>query len=298
MKWLVKFIACGALLLFFSSGAQAAIVVNDFGAGDWKSWDTRDTSGTRLLGTNDSHPGWPAGVYSPANDPLIEKQIMFMGEGQTVADAAGGTPDPSPAGSLGGLGYVRLDGTSSNSGKSDISYIPGVSIGDTSALLDNGFNVDYRYYTDSNTTSRTPGLNIGMLNGASQEYTFNHVQVPYTADDWNTEAVDNTSSLFYLYGPGAPGGTLGQPLAAWALDPTWGPVVFGDPTMSIYRVGFNIGSSQRNALIYMDWVSTSLIAGGQVNDFQAVPEPSSIVLAGFGAIAALCVARRRKRVSK
>jgi hypothetical protein len=293
MKRLSLISTGAALCLLLSNAATADVIVNGFGAGNWKSWDTRDISGTRLLGTSDSHPGWPGGSYSAANDPLIEKQIKFMGEGLTVQDAAGGTPDPSPTGSLNGLGYVRLDGTSGNSGKSDISYITGSPIASPTALLAGNFYADYRYYTDSNPTSRTPGLNIGMINGASQEYTFNHVQLPYVADSWNTEVVDNTASLFSLFGPGAPGGAVSQPLAAWASDSTWGPIIFGDASNVIYRVGFNIGSSQRNALIYMDWMSTSLM-GGQVNDFQNVPEPGTFVLAGIGAIAVVGLVRRKR----
>jgi MYXO-CTERM domain-containing protein len=136
-----------------------------------------------------------------------------------------------------------------------------------------------------------------MLNGSGLEYIFNHVQVPYSADSWNTEYVDNATDLFSLYGSGAPGGGISKTLLDWSTDPTWGSVIFGDTTNAIMRVGFNIGSSQRNGLAYMDWMSTSLM-GGELNDFQAeavVPEPASVAIWSLLGVGALVAHRRSRR---
>src|SRR6187397_675437 len=85
-----------------ASAAAVAAPVNGLSVGGWESGDTRPAAG---------------GV---ANAAQIAAQIKFLGEGQVVADAAGGTPAASPTGSLNGAGYVRLDGTDGNNGKSDI----------------------------------------------------------------------------------------------------------------------------------------------------------------------------------
>src|SRR4051812_15896767 len=121
------------------TSTASTLVVNGFGAGGWYSWDTRNTSGAQLVGTNDTHPFGPTyfGVpASAASDTAIEKQIIFMGEGQTVNTENGNPPPaPSPTGSLNSLGYVRLEGTSSNSGKSDISYVNTGGIAPSNDLL-------------------------------------------------------------------------------------------------------------------------------------------------------------------
>src|ERR1022692_3657677 len=146
-----------ALLGITSSSSAATQVVNGFGVGGWYSWDTRNISGTQLVGTNDTSPAWP-GPHTTADDTAIGQQIIFMGEGQTVNDSAGGTPPASPTGSLNGLGDVRLDGTGSNSGKSDLSYVSTTGIAAATALTDAGFGLSYRYYIQPHTAFRTLGL--------------------------------------------------------------------------------------------------------------------------------------------
>jgi hypothetical protein len=278
-----------------ASTSQGAIqVVNSFGDNGWYSWDTRNTAGTRQVGSTSTSPLWTGlgGPPSPAADVVIAQQIKFLGEG-VVAPAVGGALPASPATSLNGLGYVRLDGTSNGNGKSDISYVSGSAIAAASALADPSFTATYRYFTDGALSNRTPGLNIAMFNNAnpgslgdpSAVLTFNHVQSPYTANAWNTESVSN-SSLFSLYGSGAPGGATSMSLADWFADATWGQTL---ANYSIYRVGFNIGSGQTNGIAYLDWLETSLLNGGDTIDFQAVPEPASMIVwslmaTGVGAV--------------
>lgn len=277
--------AIGTLLLAAAVvPAQAATVyVNGLGVGDWESGDTRPAVG---------------GVATPAQ---IDAQIKFLGEGIVAQDAAGGSPDASPTGSLNGLGAVRLDGTSGNSGKSDIGLYNANGFAAASALLASDFELAYRAFSDPNTTLRTVGLGLAVSNGLSNcgstgtsacYYTFSHIDSrinPGNPSTWLEDTVGATTGLFRLYGDsslGTPNGSVEKTLADWAADQTWG-FVFSDP-YEFVRLNFNVGSSGRNGLVYVDWVESNLVNGGDRIDFvssdfvAAVPEPGSLALLGLG----------------
>ncbi len=292
------------LTLLAATSFSATEVVSQFGQNGWYSWDTRNASSTTLNGTNDTSPsinstllGRSVGSASSADDTAIGQQIVFMQEGQTtndVGDAAGNPPPAGPSGSLNGLGYVRLDGTGNNNGKSDISYVNTSGFAAATALTDPSFNVNYRYYNQAQPTSRTVGLNIALTNNAeSNLYIFAYVD-PAAGLGWNTSSADSSTSLFSLFVAGM-GNVGSKTLDDWANDPTYGSAIFGG-SENVFRIGFNIGSGQRDNLQYLDWMSTSLLNGGDTIDFQAVPEPSTW-LAGIltiGAVGRLAVRRRRK----
>jgi hypothetical protein len=298
------------LALGYNVSANAATeVVAGFGQNGWYSWDTRNTSGTTLNGTNDTSPdinstllGRSVGSASTANDTAIGANIIFMDEGIVAndnGDAAGNPPPASPLGSLNGLGYVRLDGTGSNSGKSDISYVDANGFASASALLNPNFNVTYRYYIQPQNTFRTLGLNIALTDAAKDNLYIFAYSDPAAANGWNTSAADNSTSLFTLFanGSSAAGGTA-KTLSDWAADSTFGPQIFAG-TESVFRLGFNLGSGQRDNLQYLDWMSTSLLNNGDLIDFQvlqAVPEPATWLAALLAAGGVLGM-RFRRRIS-
>ena len=291
------------VLAFAPAATQAAtLVVNGFGVNGWKSWDTRDTSGARLGGLTLSHPGLLTGTntgtpvtYSTASDVQIAKQIVFMGEGNLVPDAASlsGTATTGPSGSLNGLGYVRLDGTTASSGKSDFSFRDSDGFAAATALADPGFTTQYRYYPALNPSSQKLNLNFDILGTNGNVYTLSHTALTVADDTWNEESVNGSTSLFLLYLPdGSNTGSM-LSLADLAGDASWSPILFGAGA-EITRVGLNLGRAQKNNLTYVDWVETSVLNGGERIDFQAVPEPGTLTLL-LAAAAVGAVWRRRRR---
>ena len=275
------------------NAVSAPVSINALGVGGWASGDTRPAAG------------------GAANAAQIAAQIKFLGEGQVVTDAAGATPDASPTGSLNNAGFVRLDGTSANAGKSDIGYYNANGLAAAGALLGTGFSATYRAYTDPNPTIRTVGFGIALSNGLSNcgvagtaacYYTFSHIDLDTAGNPsaWLSETVGAGLGLFSLFGSGAPGGAgPSKTLLDWSVDSTWSFLFDSASDYDVVRMNFNVGSFQRNALVYVDWVQSSLLNGGDVVDFvssdfvAAVPEPGSLALVGL-ALAGLGIARRRR----
>lgn len=294
-----------AVFLVPSPTTAAVVEVATFGDQGWKSDDTRDIAGTDLVGINNTHAGDPAVTPSAADDAAIANQIKFV---------------TAPAGSI-LYGAVKIDGTSSNSGKSNISTIsPVTGFGAASDLLGAGFFANYSWYNEPNPTSRTLGFKLGIQSavwgtgaGQSQE-TFTatrsgesiwdlvlvHVpttNVPLTWQNASLDATTGTWNLFRQAGNAffqpAPDATA-KTLLAWSLDPDYGDDLFGAGA-KVTSVQFGLGSSQRQAFGYVDYLQTNLLNGGDLINF--VPEPSSLFLGVLGALAVSCSLARRRRVA-
>jgi hypothetical protein len=88
--------------------AQASVaVVDSFGDFGWRSDDTRDAAGHNLVGVNNTNAPVTGQAPTTADDAAIASQIQFVS---------------GPAGSTYG-GAVSINGTSSNSGKSNFSIV-------------------------------------------------------------------------------------------------------------------------------------------------------------------------------
>jgi hypothetical protein len=217
--------------------------------------DTRTAAGVTLNGEVSSYqpyfsyPGAP--LPSATDDSLIALQIKF---GNFYA------------GSDNNNGVLQLDGTTANSGKSSVKFYTGGEIAAGSALAT--FNSTFRWYMEPYTTTRTPALSLVVVGSNSLVYSLAFVGSGAVANDWNTFSVDATTSNWFIYGNGAPGGTVGKTLSAWLEDTTYGAILSGG---SIVAQGFNIGSSQRFCRIGIDWLESSILNNGNRIDFTTPP---------------------------
>lgn len=208
-------------------------------------------------------------------DPSL--QLVFIGEGEVVprypASASPAAP-AAPAGTTNGAGALRFDATDENAGKADFGF-DGFAL-PSSGLL--ALTAEYRYWTEPVPTSRTPGIGHSVFSptancGASGPgsgsnacyYTFSFTDTPgYATSTWNTVSINAaTGSVFRLFGPGSP--ATSQTMAQWQTDPTWGPLF--SPPYEIVRANINLGSFQRNALVYVDYLESSVLGPGRI-EFQ------------------------------
>jgi hypothetical protein len=277
-------IASMAAAVVAGSAVAATVNVNALGASSgWYSDDTRNTAGTVLNGTVSSYQPYFGGFVpsSTANDAAIAQQIYFTDSGSATS---------------GGAGVMVLDGTTSNSGKSSVKYYaaagtPG-GLGTGAGL--SSFTSTYRWFMDNYTTSRTPALSLMVQGSNALVYSLAYVGAGAQAQSWNTFSVDantaasGTASGWFLYSNGAPGGNVAKSLNEWLSDATYGSILSGG---TVLAQGFNIGSSQRNARVGIDWLESSLINGGDRVDFGVIPAPGAVALLG---VAGLVGSRRRR----
>jgi hypothetical protein len=284
------------------SAGASTVTVGAFGDQGWRSDDTRDAAGTNLVGITSTNAPKPGQTPTAGDDTAIAQQIQFVN---------------GPAGSTYG-GAVSIDGTSGNSGKSNISVINTGTGFDAGSNLLTTFNATYEWYGQPNPTSRTLGFKLGIQSanwgaGAGQSqngFTAQRsgesawdlvlVHVPATSDNaWSTVSVDHDSGTWNLFRQAgsafypAPD-TTAKTLDAWALDSTFGDALFGDGA-KVTSIQFGLGSSQRQSIAYVDYLQTNLLNGGDVINYVAVPEPTGIALLGLGA-GALLLRRRRRTV--
>ena len=290
------------------SANAAVVVVDSFGDSGWRSDDTRDSTGVNLVGINNTNAGKPGQVPTAGDDAAIAAQIKFI---------------DGPAGSTYG-GAVSIDGTATGSGKSNFSVIDtSTGFAPASDLLTPGFSANYQFYKQHTGGGSTLAFKLGIQStawgtgiGQSQNgftaarsgesaWDLVLVHVPFVAvpdnNTWRNVSLDHDSgdwTLFRQAGNGnlsaPPANPFAQSLDLWAQDATWGPLLFGAGA-KVTSVQFGLGSSQPVALGLVDYLQTSLLNGGDVIDFAAVPEPTSIVLLGMAGSMGLAAARRRAR---
>jgi hypothetical protein len=194
--------------------------------------------------------------------------FYFNNNGTAADDAAIGQQikfSRRYTGSYNDGGVMELEGTTANTGKSSAKYFNPAGIAPCSAL--SSFTATFRWYCDPYTTVRTPGLSTIFTGTNGLPYTLVFVGTG-SAAGWNTFTATASSNAWSLYGSGAPGGAVVQTLSQWLSDPTYGSIISGG---IITAQGFNLGSSQRNCRVGIDWLESSILNGGARIDFAAPP---------------------------
>ncbi len=263
-------------LLFVGITVQAAeIRVGAFGDNGWYSSETKDSSGTVLIGKNYTHNGSISGTT--ANDIAIAKQITFVDNGYSPSPT--GTPSTLTGSNNGAL---QLYATNNNYGKAHLSRYNAEGFGSTTDLLGTSFFANYRQFTIKDPTTRTPALSISVVGSDKNSYSLAYVAPAHagTSGVWTDSAINYVSGDFKLYGPSGSG--ISKTLSAWASDSVYNSILFGDGA-KVTQFGFNLGTYSRNAYTYIDYVESNVIDDGIRNDFgipAAVPEPATLL--GFG----------------
>ena len=186
---------------------------------------------------------------------------------------------------------MLVDGTSSNSGKSNFSVIDTTTGFAAASVLPTTFEAEYQWYGQPNPTTRTLGFKIGVqsTDWAASQSSFTAtrsgesawdlvlVHVPAASDNaWSTVNVDATTGTWFLYPtklvnpylPAPPGrhNRSRQASGQSGRCMTWGPKLFGAGA-KVSSLQFGLGSSQRHSIAYVDYLQTNILNGGDLIDF-------------------------------
>ncbi|MET0261393.1 MAG: hypothetical protein ABW223_00745, partial [Rariglobus sp.] len=267
------FLACSAMAV--PAGTTA---VTGFGSEGWNADDVRDSTGASIK-NNTTHAPGSAGTL---NESAVASQIDWK----------------NTIGSLGNLGGVTLTGTSTGNGKSTLSAVDASSgLASSATALGAGFSAVYRWQnTDTvpsgisfkigiQSTQWAASQGVNYTAGRSGESSWDLLLVFDPAQPGNspgntvtngafvTSVVDRTTSKFFLYGQAdnafyasVPGSSEAKTLAEWAVDPTWGPLLFGDGA-KITNTQFGIGSGNASASGVLDHATVSYLNSGARIDF-------------------------------
>ncbi|CAM2805586.1 beta strand repeat-containing protein [Rariglobus hedericola] len=274
------FWVCPVLILGAVSTSHAVpagtSAVTGFNSGGWNADDVRDSLGAGIVNATTHAPGSATVVDGAA----VDSQIFWR----------------DTNGSLGNLGGVSLTGTPTGSGKSTISVMNATSgLADAATALGAGFSAVYRWQ-NTDTTAAGISFKIGIQStawGTSQagytatrsgESAWDLLLVHDPAQPGNTpgnttvngafvtSVVNTTTSKFFLYGQAGntnltpPEGSVAKTLAEWALDPVWGPLLFGDGA-KVTNTQFGFGSGNAAASGVLDYATVSYLNSGARIDF-------------------------------
>ncbi len=268
-----------ATLAMVQGASAATIEVGALGDNGWVSTDTR------INGVNATTPG------------DIAQRIDF-------ADVAG-------------VGAVQLLSPTS----SDKATIARVDTTNGFGALDSLFTAEYRWYKDSPVGAAAPALKIGLQTSeyggsasariGEQDWDKVLIYEPYDNPDagttpvgtWVTQTIDADNGTWWMFSRESTTatGVINAPhnsltLNEWFADGTWGNILLDS---KIVQVQLGVGSGNPDMVGYVDYLETSVLDGGMRNDFIApaavVPEPSSFVLLGIGALGLAGLGWRRRK---
>lgn len=274
-----------------SSASASTVYVNTLGASTgWYSDDTRNGEATTdqygsiargqvLNGLNSSYQGYfsypGAPAASAADDARIARQIYF-------SNPYAGSTDDSGVMSLSGT----IGGSDANFGKSSVRYYNGGVIASGSAL--SNISSTFRWYMDAQPTSRTVAFNMLVMGSNNLVYSLAWLGNGAQMNSWNEFSLNANTDGWRIYGNGAPGSSGASfSMTSLLADATYGSLLSNG---SVIGVGFNIGSYQRNCIVGIDWLETSLLNNGNRIDFGTVPTPGALALLGLAGLAG----RRRR----
>lgn len=239
----------------------------------WYSDDSRDATGTNLVGLTLTHYGKPGQTPTAADDIIITQQISFV---------------TGP----GNVGALKMDKTTSGGGyskctASKIDVTSGFASGDSWLA---GFVCNYRYYTNSTGELTIPKIGIQSTSWAVSQAGFTPVRSGESAWDlilvdwrgtdpgwivgsWATFITDKDTPCWRIYRqagntfhPATP--ALSMSLQQIKDDATWGPLIFGT-TAKVTNFQLGVGSSAQTSTSYIDYVITNLLNGGNKVDFRS-----------------------------
>ncbi len=263
----------------------------------WYSDDTRNSTGTDLVGLTKTLYGKPGQTPTAADDISIGYQIYF---GQYIDNT----------GSL----VLTKQSTGGGYSKSQVSYVNLTGWANTNNLTYIGFFLNYRLLTNSANEYAVPKLGIkstlwsqsqsGFTALRSGESVWDIVLVDWrgsqsgwSTNAWFTNSMTKSTECFRIYRqagntffntpptPAAPKTMFSIEDILAMNDPnnsshvaktvgtvkyTWAEVIFGSGSViSSFQLG--VGSSTQNSATYIDWIQTSILNSGNKIDFVEPP---------------------------
>jgi hypothetical protein len=279
-----QFAVLAAACALASPALAAPITVSAIGDHGWTSLDTRSSTGANL---------------TLPSDASAINQVIQLGS--------------APPGGSRGYGLHLQTSTNSSKASFGVNNL-GTGFGSGTDLLSSSFFAEYEWLTEGSAggfTARTSPLKIGiqssgfsppaMLGGRTNEENWDYILVHdasgYTAGQWETESITNTSGNWFIYRSGYIGGgaLAGTSDTLANLASMYGGSGIFDSNARIVSLEFGVGSGQANASNYVSYLRSSLINGGDAVNFAA-PEPSSLALMSLAGLG--FVGRRWRRRSR